>query len=568
MVEPSKRPSGRQKIGGDHLGGHFRLVTFATSVSRVTGYARDTLNAALFGAGWVSDAYFMAIRIPSLLRDLFAEGALSNAFVPALTARLGKKDRRGAWEMTSQVFTLLLLVTGGLSALGMLFAPQVVYVIAHGFASDAEKFRLTIELTRILFPVLMFVSLAALWMGTLNSLHRFTAPAFAPVFMNLTQIAAGTALLFFWRSSNPQEEIRNVRLWALSMTLGMLLQWLTQVPAAKKEGAKIRWSWPPSHPGVQEVLRLMGPSVVSQSVLQVNLLVNQFFASFLATGYVTYLYYGNRLMQLPFGILGVSIATVTFPLLSRQAHSGKTAHFSETLSRALAAGLFLMVPCTVGIWIVAKPACRLAFEYGRFSPEATQAAAEATALYALGLVAYTGVKILLPAYYARKNVRRPLVASLAAMGANAGLNLAAFLFVTDSHARFWGLALASGLGALVNLCWLMTGLSGIGVGLRWGFLSRETGKTLLATLAMGAAAWGTLWGVQTLQLPGARLFDLVLPVVVGGGVYFYLSKALGLAGLDWILSGRKETSKSNTKSSGFAKATPDRRRHEEKPDYE
>jgi putative peptidoglycan lipid II flippase len=217
---------------------------------------------------------------------------------------------------------------------------------------------------------------------------------------------------------------------------------------------------------------------------------------------------------------------------------GKIKFFSYTLTRALAAGLFLMVPCTVGIWIVAEPACRLAFEYGRFTPEATKAAAEATVLYALGLVSYTGVKLLLPAYYARKNARRPLAASIAAMGANAGLNLAAFLFLADSRLKFQGLALASGLGATVNLLWLLAGLGGIGIRLHWGFLGKEAGKTLFAALWMGLATWGTLKGLQAYPLPAARFFQFVLPVGIGGLVYFYLSKSMGLSGLNWVLEKR------------------------------
>jgi len=535
MTDSPIRPKITAPPADQRLGSHFRLVTAATSVSRVTGYFRDTLNAALFGAGWISDSYFMAIRIPSLLRDLFAEGALSNAFVPALTARLEQKNQSDAWELMSQVLTLLFLVTGSLTALGIWFAPEVVGVIAHGFKGDADKFNLTVQLTRVLFPVLIFVSFAALWMGSLNSLNKFTAPAFAPVFMNLTQIGMGLALLKFWPGGTPGEEIRKVQLWSAAMNAGMFLQWASQVPAAWRAGVRVRWSWPPSHPGVREMLRLMGPAVISSSVVQVNLLVNQFFASFLTVGYVSYLYYGNRLFQLPFGILGVSIATVTFPLLSRQSNSGKLGEFSETLSRALAACLFLMIPCTAGIWIVAGPACRLAFEYGRFSSEATQAAAEATILYALGLVGSSGVKILLPAYYARREARKPLRIALIAMAANVGLNLVAFLFLADSHSRFWGLALASSLGSLINLVLLLRGLDELEVHLQWDFLRKEAAKILLAVSAMGLVTWGTLQCVQSLSLAGARLFNFLIPVLVGAGVYFWLAKLLGLSGLDWVL---------------------------------
>ena len=287
----------------------------------------------------------------------------------------------------------------------------------------------------------------------------------------------------------------------------------------------------------------MGPAVVSQSVLQVNLLVNQFFASFLATGFVTYLYYGNRLMQLPFGVLGVSIATVVFPLLSRQAHSGKGEEFSNTLTQALSTGFFIMVPCTVGIWVVAEPACRLAFEHGRFTLEAAQAAAEATTLYSLGLTAYTGVKILLPAYYARRDARRPLLTSITGMAVNAGLNLAAFLWVADSHLRFEGLALSSGLGAVVNMVLLLLSLPEIGVRLDWNFLTQQAWKILAASSIMGFSAWYTLKSIQSLHLPGARFWDFILPVMAGSLVYYGLAKVMGLTGLDWILTKRKERGK-------------------------
>ncbi len=518
---------------------HFRLVTFATSISRITGFVRDQLNAALFGAGWMSDAYFMAIRIPSLLRDLFAEGALSNAFIPSLTSRLG--DREDAWKLASQVFSLFLLVTGVLSALGILFAPQIVWVIAHGFVQATNKFDLTVELTRYLFPVLMFVCMAALWMGTLNSLQKFTWPAFAPVFMNLTQIVVGVLLLKVFKTSTPMEELRNVRLWTLSMTLGMLFQWLVQVPAAKKQGVNFRWMWPPKHSGVSEMLRLMGPAVLSSSVLQINILVNQFFASFLATGYVSYLYYGQRLFQLPYGIFGVSIATVIFPVLAMQSSQKKEKEFSETLTKALSAGLFVMVPCTVGIWITARSAIRLAFEYGKFTTEAGQITAEATALYALGLVGYTGVKVLQSAFYARKNSKIPVASSLCGMGINVGLNLMGYLFITELHTRFWLLVLASAIGSTMNLLWLLTHLKKVEVSLHWTFLGREGIKILFGSALMGLAAWGVNEWLESHTILFPRLMNFLSPVIIGGGIYYLLARWMKMSGLSWVLGkGRRE----------------------------
>lgn len=540
----AKKATARKKgpgksVPAHHPGRHFRLVTLATGTSRVAGYLRDTLNANLFGAGLVSDAYFMAVRIPSLLRELFAEGALSNAFVPSLTARLEKRREKDAWELMSQVFSLLVVVTGAIALLGILFAPQVIWVIAHGFTADPDKFQLTVSLTRILFPVLTFVSLAALWMGALNSMQRFTVPAFAPVFMNLTQIVMGLALLKIWPSGNEAEELRNVRLWALSMTLGFLFQWLSQVPEGAKAGIRLKWSWPPKHPGLKEMWRLMGPAIVGQSVLQVNLLVNQFFASFLATGYVTYLYYGNRLFQLPYGVLGISIATITFPLLARQSSSGRMGEYSTTLNQALAASFFLMVPCTIGIWIIAEPACRLAFQYGRFTPEAMKLAAEATALYGLGLIGYSGSKILQSAYYARRSAKFPLRASLVAMGVNAGVNLAAFLFLPDTHQRFWGLAIASALGATVNFVLLIVGAGRIQARLDWGYHGQEGIKVLTGSAFMALASWASLKWMESLHLPGNRLWNFVIPVALGAGAYFLMARLLRMDGWAWIRGHRK-----------------------------
>lgn len=283
------------------------------------------------------------------------------------------------------------------------------------------------------------------------------------------------------------------------------------------------------------MLKLMAPTVISQSVMQINLLVNQFFASFLAAGYVSYLYYGNRLYQFPYGILGVSIATVTFPLLARQFNSGRMEDFSETLSRSLAASLFFMLPCMIGIWVVAQPACQLAFQYGHFTPDAIKPTAEATALYAVGLLGAAGVKIILPAYFATRNARWTLMTSIVSILVNLGLNGAAFHFVADSHVRFWGLALAPGIAALINLILLLLGLGKIRVRLLWGLLAKETGKITFASLVMGLSSWAALQGVESLQLPLARLFNFLIPVSVGALIYFGLAKALRMTGLNWVL---------------------------------
>src|SRR6202789_3476232 len=238
------------------VAGHFRLVSVATAISRVTGFFRDQLNSWIFGAGLVSDSYFAALRIPNLLRDLFAEGALSSAFIPTLSKSLEKEKVEETWKLISQVFTLLLVIVGLVVAAGILVAPYIVRVVAPGFLGDPDKFALTVNLTRILFPVLLFVSMAALWMGTLNAHDRFLAPAFAPVAMNITLIFAGL-YLFYSGSASAMDDIQKIHIWTLATTGGFLFQWLVQIPAGNRLGGRIRLLWPPNHPGIGEMLFLL-----------------------------------------------------------------------------------------------------------------------------------------------------------------------------------------------------------------------------------------------------------------------------------------------------------------------
>lgn len=529
---------GKTASEAGHLGRHFRVVSLATAISRVTGFVRDSINGALFGAGWISDSYFMAIRIPSMLRDLFAEGALSSAFIPTFTRSLedGKGDPEDAWRLMSQVFTLLLLVVGSLVALGILFAPAVVDVIAHGFLAAPEKYRLTVALTRTLFPVLLFVSLAALWMGCLNAHHRFTVPAFAPVAMNLTLIVAGLYLLYVRPPASEADELSNMRFWTMATTVGMVFQWLIQVPSLRKLGWRFRFSFPPTHPGVFEMLVLMAPAVISQSVMQVNFLINQFFGSYLPHGDLSCLYYGNRLMQLPYGVFGVSIATVVFPLIARQAAQGDAKSVETTLSRAVEAAAFITIPCTVGLILTAQPITVLAFQRGKFDAAATALVTQATVLYVSGLFFYSSNKILVPAFYALKKSKWPLTAALCAMGADFVLNLSAFLLIDDMHLRFLALPSATILSGMVNFALLFYGLHRYGLRFDVRDLSRELVKISFATLGMALAVWGVLRGLDGLTLPGMRLWRVFAPITVGAGLYFVLARVLSCRGGQWLRS--------------------------------
>jgi putative peptidoglycan lipid II flippase len=508
----------------------------ATAISRITGFVRDSINGALFGAGWISDSYFMAIRIPSMLRDLFAEGALSSAFIPTFSRSLQKGDSEDAWDLMNQVFTLLLLVVGLLVGLGIIFAPTVVNLIAHGFLSTPEKYKLTVALTRMLFPILMFVSMAALWMGCLNAHHKFNVPAFAPVAMNLTLILAGAYLLYFQHADTQEIELSNMRFWTIATTVGMLLQWLIQVPSLRKLGWRFHLSFPPTHPGVFEMLVLMAPAVISQSVMQVNFLINQFFGSYLPHGNLSCLYYGNRLMQLPYGVFGVAIATVVFPLISRQAAQGDRAAVQNTLSRAVEAAAFITIPCTVGLVLTAEPITVLAFQRGKFDATATALVTQATILYVIGLFFYSSNKILVPSFYALQKSKWPLAAAIAAMAADFILNLSAFWFIDDMHLRFLALPTATILSGFVNFALLLYGLHRYEIRFDYKDLFRELGKVLAATAVMGLAVYGVLQGIKPFDWPGMKIWMVFLPITVGTILYFLLAKLFDCRGRQWIQS--------------------------------
>ncbi len=533
------QPKGTGKTARQ-VAGHFRVVSIATSISRVTGFFRDQLNFWTFGAGLVSDSYFAALRIPNLLRDLFAEGALSSSFIPTLSKSLEKEKVEETWKLISQVFTLLLLIVGLVVAMGVLAAPWIVRVVAPGFMTDPAKFELTVNLTRFLFPVLLFVSMAALWMGILNSHDKFLAPAFAPVAMNLTLILAGL-YLFYGTSGDPaMDEIKKIHIWTLATTVGFLFQWLVQVPAGSRLGGKIRLMWPPNHPGIGEMLILLAPAVVSLSVTQVDFLLNQIFASFLQTGSITCLNYGNRLMQLPYGVFGVSIATVVLPMMSRQFADGDKKGFGDTLSHAIGASAFIMIPSTVGLCVVSFPICRLAFQHGQVSETSTIMVANATRFYALGLFAHSGIKITAQAFYPLQRPKWPFWAAVISMISTATLNLSALLFLTDPDQKFLALPLATTVGVFATFAFLCLGLQRYDVKLEYGFLIKEIAKVLAASMIMGFAAWYSLRLLQDTQVPYGKVLEVFIPISIGALVYFVMAKLIRCESFEWVIARRKK----------------------------
>ena len=427
------------------------LISLATLSSRVLGVARETVLAAMFGAGTQMDAFNVAFRIPNLLRDLFAEGAMTAAFVPTFTRSLAEKGREEAWRLGSLVMNALVLVTGVLCLLGMVFARPITGTIAPEFALISGKLELTTDLTRVMLPFLPLIAVAAAVMGMLNALNRFFVPALSPAMFNVATIACALLLAPLMPSLG-QPEILAI---AIGTLLGGLGQILLQWPLLRREGFRYRPILNFRDRYLREVLTLMIPGIVGVGAVQINVLVNTYLASSEQPGAVSWLGYAFRLMYLPIGLFGVSIAMASLPDISRHAVAADLAAIRRAISRALRMMLMLNVPATLGLIVLAEPIVSVLYERNRFGPADTIATASALMFYAPGLVGYSAVKIASPTFYSLRDSRTPVVISVIAVTVNLGLSLA---FVRVLGFGFRGLALGTALASLFNagaLLWLL-----------------------------------------------------------------------------------------------------------------
>jgi putative peptidoglycan lipid II flippase len=412
-------------------------VSSLTMVSRVLGYARDFFIARIFGASLATDAFFVAFKIPNLLRRMFAEGAFSQAFVPILGGYRHADSAEETRSLIDSVATLLFLALVVAAALGMAAAPLIVYVTAPGFAAQPEKFALTVQLLRITFPYILFISLVALAAGILNTWNRFAVPALTPALLNVSFIVGAA---FFAHHFDPP-----VLVLAWAVFAGGLLQLAFQVPFLVRLGLLPRWRLSLAHPGVRRVLVLMAPAAFGVSVSQVSLLINQVFASFLITGSVSWLYYADRLMELPAGVLGVAVGTILLPSLSKYHADAKPEEYARLLDWGLRITVLLAVPSAAALAVLALPFIATLFHYGRFTAQDAWMTQQALVAYSIGLIGMILVKILAPGFYARQNVVTPVKIGLLTLLATQAMNLA---FIGPlKHA---GLALAIGLGACLN----------------------------------------------------------------------------------------------------------------------
>ena len=524
MTLPEGRSGGVARSAG--------VISIAVMASRVLGLVREMVFAYFFGASksYAYDVFVVAFRIPNLLRDLFAEGALSTAFVAVFSDYLVKKDEEEAFRLSNLITTTLVIILGILVVVGMIFAEQIVGVFASGFKDTPEKFADTVFLTRIMMPFILLIALAALSMGVLNARGRFGVPALASSFFNLGSIVGGLVFASLMTDpSNPIAAIRdNPRDGIIGMAYGVLIgglfQYAVQWPSLRRAGFRYRPMVSFRDPGVRRVFRLMGPAVIGAAAVQVNVLVNTNFATSIAgDGPVSWLNYAFRLMQFPIGVFGVAIATATLPAISRSAALDRMSEFTGTLASSVRLTLLLTIPSAVGLIVLRRPIIALIYEHGGvFTPSDTERTAAVLAFYAIGLAGYSAVKVLAPAFYALGDARTPMSISLMMIAVNFVMN---WILVGILQER--GLALSTSAVALLNFTLLYVMIRRRVGSIEDRRLAVTVGKILGASAAM-AAACSAFTGLMG-EAPGSSLGVKLLHVVVGvglGAAVFYVAASL------------------------------------------
>jgi len=463
--------------------------------SRVLGVVREQVLAALFGAGDATDAYNVAFRVPNLVRDLFAEGAMSSAFVPTFTRHLTTAGKDSAWRLGNLVINGLIVITVALVVLGVTFAEPLVGLFAGAYREVPGKFELTVFLTRLMLPFLTFVAVAAAFMGMLNSLHRFFIPALSPAMFNVATIICALTLVPLM----PALGLPAITAIAMGTLVGGVAQLSLQWPSLRREGFTYRPILDWKDESLRRVLVLMGPGTIGLAATQVNVLVNTVLATGEGTGAVSWLNYAFRLMYLPIGLFGVSIATATLPAVSRHVAVRDEGAARRTVADGLSMMLMLNIPATVGLMVLAPPIVRLIFERGAFTAVDTAATAVAVQYYAIGLVGYSVVRITSPVFYALGQNRTPVMVSVATVLANAMLNIWLVGLM-----GYRGLALGTSIAALFNATLLMFFLRKRLGGIEGGRISASLVRITIAAAIMGIAAVAVDIGVG-LWLPGTGL---------------------------------------------------------------
>ena len=478
----------------DRLAKSAGTVGLAVMTSRLLGVLRDQTLAAMFGTGMAQDAFSVAMRVPNLVRDLFAEGAMSAAFVPTFTRHLKNHGRDAAWRLGNLVLNALIVVTGVLVVAGIFFAEPLLRLLpdfdpamasADYIAPDgAARLALTVQLAKIVMPFLTLVAIAVAVGGMLNSLRRFFVPALSPAAYNVGMLLSAVAVVPFC----PRFGLEPIVGIAIGALIGGLGQIAIQLPLLYREGFRYQPILSFKDPGLREILLLMGPGTLGLAAAQVNLLVNTYLAFGEGEGAVSSLGFAFRLMYLPIGLFGVSVATAAIPEMARHAAAGAMDDMRRTISSSLRMMLMLSVPATIGLMVLAGPIVELIFQRGQFDAESTRMTALALLAYAPGLVGYSAVKIASPAFYAMKDARTPVLVSVTTIVLNVVLNVTLVRMLS-----FQGLAIGTAIAALFNAAVLLYLLSRRIGGVEDSRVAMAFAKILLASLAMGAVAFGAQW---------------------------------------------------------------------------
>ncbi len=491
------------------------VVSSATLASRILGYARDMVIAYFFGTAAAADAFFVAFRIPNLLRRLFAEGSLTVAFIPIFSEYLHHESKKDALAFANAVFTFLSIILVLLCCLGITFAPFIVKVMAWGFIDDKNKFDLTGLLTRIMFPYIFFISLVALCMGILNALKHFAAPALAPVLLNLSIIASAVFVMPYL--SQP------VLALAFGVIAGGFLQLALQIPFLKQKGIALQSNFNFSHPGLRRLLKLMIPAVFGAAVYQLNIMIITLLASFLPAGSVSYLYYSDRIFQFPLALFGIALATASLPTMSDHVANNNIDDLKETLSYALRTVLFITIPAMVGLAVLRIPLVQLLFQRGVFTVAAAHLTAQSLFWFSVGLWAVAGVRVVVNVFYALQDIWTPVKVAFISIVCN--LVLCVVLMKPMQHA---GLALAVSLSSMINLIILLTILR-----IRLGRLNirkliSSVGKVVFSSAVMGSAVYLSYYNSYwtSLSFPLSRVVSLITSILVGVGVFIFCSYVL------------------------------------------
>ena len=506
-INPEKRKIGRAA----------GVVSFYTFLSRILGLVRDMVIAGLFGSGMAADAFFVAFRIPNLLRRLFAEGSLTIAFIPIFTEYLTLKTKKEAFDLARVVLTVLSIILAVVTLLGILFSPWIVRIQAFGFGSSGIKYDLTVLLTRITFPYIFFISIVAFFMGVLNSLRRFAAPAAAPIFLNVGIITA--AYLISPHCSAPIVGI------AIGVIIGGALQVGLQIPWVIREGLRLLPKWQLRHPALKRIGFLMLPAIFGSAVYQFNQFMGTLLATFLPEGSVSWLYYADRLVQFPLGIFAIAISTAALPSLSTEAAKNNLDQFQSTLNHTLCLVFFITLPSMAGLIILGKPIVQILFERGAFDAQSSVMTYRALFCYTLGLWAFSGIRVMVSAFYALQDTKTPVKVAIIALVVNLALSL--WLMGPLKHG---GLALALSIASSVQFLLLILFLKRKASVIYLKPVLISAAKSVLAASLMGMGVYFVYSRWLTAD-PGKGLLYMVIHlfilIVIGMVIYFTCARILG-----------------------------------------